>query len=569
MTQDTTETVEILWTLAEAGREMLRLFGEGQRARAMSVGMDMRTLLEQLQGDVREDDEDKVNATLWKMLGNALYSLGRILKHCITDVDFAKKKTEFELISLLRATHIYAHYHFDVEPLGRDAAYQWIEDEGFELTKNYYYEEGKKKGKWKYDLSISVTGYNKLEYTKRCVESLMKNLPKGITYEIILYNHGSSDGTKEFFESVKPDKQIDILYNGYAGVTNSLIQEGEYSLGISNDVLITPRSIDLMFEAMKNNPTIGHLVPMTGGVSNLQQPEANGHHFSYHTSDELSSVAASYNSDDMSFAETRFRLVNPLSIVRREVTHRLILHGLIWRAFAAFPDDRVSMLCRRMGYKNVLLKNVYCHHYGSVTLGSKAIDYASGRKDFLREYGIDPWGRGFCWVPGLFSILKCDKNGAKSVLGIDCGMGSNPLKIQQDLKMNTKEPEAELVCLSRNDRYIVELQGFCDKVYRYDAWSDVFAICESKGTFDYILIEDHIEGHKKMMVRVYDELLSSNGVLVLFVLEKDKIMQKWISKRFKGNFSVSQREELPKDLDEHDRNPRNGRFWIIEKGSEL
>ena len=73
------ETVDILWTLIEACHEMLRLFQEEQCAQAMGIAIDMRTLLEQMQGDVDENGNDKVASTLWKMYGNCLYSLGRIL----------------------------------------------------------------------------------------------------------------------------------------------------------------------------------------------------------------------------------------------------------------------------------------------------------------------------------------------------------------------------------------------------------------------------------------------------------------------------------------------------------
>ena len=352
------ETVDILWTLIEACHEMLRLFQEEQCAQAVGIAIDMRTLLEQMQGDVDENGNDKVESTLWKMYGNCLYSLGRILKHAITDVDFSVKRTEFEMLPLLRATLIYARYNMDIKKIGKEAVQKWIEGEAYELTKNHYYEEGKSKRKWKYDLSISVTGFNKLEYTKKCVDSIIKNLPKDISYELILYNHGSSDGTKEFFESIYPDKQIDILYNGYAGLTPTFVSEGEILLGISNDVIITPNSIDIMYKTIKSDSKIGFLVPMTGGVSNLQTPKANGLKFEYQTDAELSNVAEAYNSDDSKLAETRFRLVNPLSIIRREVLHRHLLYGIIWNATVAFPDDRVSMLCRRMGYKNVFLKNV-------------------------------------------------------------------------------------------------------------------------------------------------------------------------------------------------------------------
>lgn len=54
--------------------------------------------------------------------------------------------------------------------------------------------------KYEVDLTIAITGYNHLDYTMQCVESVLSNLPKNIKTEIILLNHGSKDGTKEYFE---------------------------------------------------------------------------------------------------------------------------------------------------------------------------------------------------------------------------------------------------------------------------------------------------------------------------------------------------------------------------------
>ena len=153
-------------------------------------------------------------------------------------------------------------------------------------------------------------------------------------------------------------------------------------------------------------------------------------------------------------------------------------------------------------------------------------------------------------------------------MGIDCGMGSDPLKIQQNVKMYTKEPEAELICLSRKNRYINELIGVCDKVYKYKMWSEVFSIFESDNSFDYIIIEDHIMGYKKMISRVYDELLAPNGFLVLFALEKDKPTHEWIKKEFKNNLKYSQKTNLSSDFDEYNRPERIGRFIVIEKGMD-
>jgi len=66
-----------------------------------------------------------------------------------------------------------------------------------------------------------------------CLENLLKDLqqlPEEITYELILINHGSTDGTKEFFEQVGPHKQMDIEVNGGGMEALRRIMEGKYFL---------------------------------------------------------------------------------------------------------------------------------------------------------------------------------------------------------------------------------------------------------------------------------------------------------------------------------------------------
>ena len=55
-------------------------------------------------------------------------------------------------------------------------------------------------------VSITVLAYNRLEKTKRCIDSLLK-YTKNIDYELILIDNGSTDDTFEYFKSLKFDKK--------------------------------------------------------------------------------------------------------------------------------------------------------------------------------------------------------------------------------------------------------------------------------------------------------------------------------------------------------------------------
>lgn len=99
-------------------------------------------------------------------------------------------------------------------------------------------------------VSIIIPCFNAVEYTKQCMESVLINT--NISYELILINNGSTDGTKEYFEFLKKHlkpcsflKKITILqFEKNLGVAKSLnlgISKslGKYICYLNNDVIVT------------------------------------------------------------------------------------------------------------------------------------------------------------------------------------------------------------------------------------------------------------------------------------------------------------------------------------------
>ena len=115
-----------------------------------------------------------------------------------------------------------------------------------------------------------VLGYNKLEYTKLCVENLLKYIPDNINYELILINHGSTDNTKMYFEQIAPTKQLDILKNGGSPTASIRIVEGKYTMSISNDVIVTKNAIENMIRCIESDDNIAWVVPSTPNMCNTK-----------------------------------------------------------------------------------------------------------------------------------------------------------------------------------------------------------------------------------------------------------------------------------------------------------
>ena len=128
-------------------------------------------------------------------------------------------------------------------------------------------------------------------------------------------NHGSTDGTKEYFESIAPTKQLDILINGGGLGAFTRIIEGKYYLEVTNDVIVTENAIANMIRCMESDEKIAWVVPTTPNVSNFQTIPAE-----YKTIDEMHAFARKNNQfSDPYRWEQRARLCNPISLRRTSV----------------------------------------------------------------------------------------------------------------------------------------------------------------------------------------------------------------------------------------------------------
>ena len=51
------------------------------------------------------------------------------------------------------------------------------------------------------DVSIIIPVLNKLEFTRQCLDRIARNTGEAISYEIIVIDNASTDGTAEWFAS--------------------------------------------------------------------------------------------------------------------------------------------------------------------------------------------------------------------------------------------------------------------------------------------------------------------------------------------------------------------------------
>ncbi len=464
-------------------------------------------------------------------------------------------KTEFELIPVLKIAYKDFYYQAYVYTYP-DREKLFIEKEAFELAENKYISESKRIGKYNYEVSIFVQAYNHLKYTMKCVNSILQTVPKDLNYELILWDNGSTDETADYFESISPTKFIQSYVNHGAGNIKDLVIEGRYYLGVTNDVIVADNVINNLLLTMKEDDSIIKAVPATSNISNIQNVVSVRNH--YNDLHEFEKFAKKNNIYDKFRHEERTRLMDPLAIVDNEKYFTNTCYGQILSANynIAFPDDFQSYVFRRAGYKQVLCNDAYCHHFGSVTIKDEITKnnekevYSKGRKHFENKYGIDPWGIGFCYDLSFVEKQVEDNSGHVDILGINCGMGSNSLRIKEQMKEYVHNIDCTLYNLTDDKSFFEDLAGISYETVLVENNEDIEEYLLNK-FYDYIVIDNlfvrdninferavgHIIEHLSKKGKLFYCVRYAEYDTITFVLNKltdvKKLSGGWISGKIK------------------------------------
>lgn len=526
--QQILQILNLLHTMQEACIDLYKCAEASNAEHFFVLCRDMTVGLSSIQKFICDTDSEG-NRKLKLACLSILDTVQRVRILYRTDLYYCLKKIEFELLPLLQQAYL-TYYFFQYLASHPEHLPEYYAKEKNLLCGNAYIDEAIERGTYKYEVSIAVIAYNKLEYTRRCVESILANIPQGLRYELILVNHGSSDGTKEYFEEIQPHKQLDIAVNGGGVRALERIVEGEYLLGVSNDVVVMPHAIENMLACIRSDPQVAWVVPATSNVSNFQVIPAQ-----YHSEEELIAFAQKNNKKDCFRWEQRIRLCDPIEIMRSRIflaTNDLCIEGYYHTmnpAYAeSFPDDRVSLLLRRNGYKLMLAKDAYCHHFGSVTLKDEIRKrdeqkyYFEGRQEFYRAFHVDPWGLGFCYDSVFMNRVVGEHDGHIEVLGINCGLGSNSLKIKEQIKEYCHNTDVCLTNITNEKRFLEDLKGIGDNAQVMRQLKQ-FKQYIAGQKYDYIVWEEtfHPQISDQVLLQYLDNILSPTGRM--FVKKRESL----------------------------------------------
>lgn len=221
-------------------------------------------------------------------------------------------------------------------------------------------------------VSIIMLTYNAIEYTKKCVKSILRFTK--YPYEIIFVDNASTDGSLQYLrELVDQNENFRLIENktnkGFAGGNNQgvAVAEGKYVMLLNNDVLVSEDWLTRLVTSLEKHDKIGIVGPVTNHISGRQ------------------SYTGQYEGDDYLQFEKFIRKENKgkLTPRRRLAGFAMLMRKNVFEdvngfdetfGVGNFEDDDLSLKVRSKGFALMVDESVFIHHYGSQTFKANKID---------------------------------------------------------------------------------------------------------------------------------------------------------------------------------------------------
>lgn len=280
--------------------------------------------------------------------------------------------------------------------------------------------------------SIIILTYNKLEYTKKCIESIRK-YTKDEEYEIIIVDNNSTDGTRSWIENQNDIKSILNKENvGFPAGCNMGIKISKKEndiLLLNNDTIVTINWLSNLKKCLYSADNIGAVGPVSNSCPYYQTISSN-----YENDSELQDFAKDYNKSDSTKWEERQKLIGFCMMIKRKALDKV---GLLDEIFSPgnYEDDDYSIRLIKAGYKLYLCNDTFIHHYGSVSFSNNK-KYSKMLIENEKKFK-DKWGFTSRENMNIYKNYEklIDKKDPK-ILEIYCGTGATAMYLKRQFSVS-------------------------------------------------------------------------------------------------------------------------------------
>lgn len=352
--------------------------------------------------------------------------------------------------------------------------------------------------------SIIILTYNNLNYSKLCIDSIRHFTEEG-TYEIIVVDNASTDGTVEWLKQQRDIKSIFNKNNlGFPKGCNQgiNISDGDNILLLNNDVIVTKNWLKNLILCLHSSKDIGAVGAITNNCGYYQSIPT-----SYRTIDEMFQFAEKHNISNQTLWEQRLKLIGFCMAFKKEIVDKI---GLLDEQFTPgnYEDDDYSFRIIKAGYKLILCKDTFIHHFGTQSFKKESYN------ELLNVNSIkfqNKWGFNSHYSSYIREeiISQINENNTKeiNVLQIGCACGATLLKIKNLYK------KANIYGIELNENSAAIAKSFADvKSLNIENCNMPY----EENFFDYIIFSDMLEYlyNPEIVLKNIKKLLKDDGKII-------------------------------------------------------
>ncbi|MEQ7050340.1 bifunctional glycosyltransferase family 2 protein/class I SAM-dependent methyltransferase [Paenibacillaceae sp. P-4] len=355
--------------------------------------------------------------------------------------------------------------------------------------------------------SIVILTHNKLDYTIQCIESI-RRYTRPNSYEIIVVDNQSTDETVPWLSAQSDIRAIFNEQNeGFPKGCNQGIEisNGDHILLLNNDVIVTENWLENMMTCITSDESIGAVSCITNHCSYGQMIPVP-----YNTVESMYLFAEEHNCSNRNEWEERLKLVGFCMLIRKSVVDKI---GLLDERFTPgnYEDDDYSIRIRKAGYKLILCKDTFIHHYGSTSFRENNDSFVKLLQTNVKKYE-NKWGFNPDYSQHIrteiVNLIDSPLDAKLNVLEVGCACGGTLLKIKNVYKNST------LYGIELNEK-AAEVASLIAEVSASNIETEQLPYPESH--FDYVIFADvleHLYDPWKVLINIKQYLKPNGKVLI-------------------------------------------------------
>jgi glycosyltransferase involved in cell wall biosynthesis len=222
-------------------------------------------------------------------------------------------------------------------------------------------------------VSVITCCHNQLDYTRLCVSSLLRQTPP--PFELVIVDDGSTDDTPVWLSAFARNAgaRVRVITNdsalGRPAARNRGLDvaQGEYIILIDNDTILAHGWLGGLIAAANSDSAVG----LVGPMSNNAQPPQVVTRVTYRSLRAMGRFAADWRRRQARRRAPTDWLGGFCILMKRRAFEAV---GHFDEQFVVLDDDDFSIRVDRAGYRMLVARDVFVHHFGGRTLLGRGLD---------------------------------------------------------------------------------------------------------------------------------------------------------------------------------------------------